>query len=87
MLKKTSYTVSLKSEEHYHVFNFSFFFLPARGCLRLQELELNRAILINEEIAHAMCLCGLRGLETISFTFTPVSPGAIKELLGTEPLL
>lgn len=29
-----------------------------------------------------MCLCGLRGLETISFTFTPVSPGAIKELLG-----
>jgi len=34
-----------------------------------------------------MCLCGLRGLETISFTFTPVSPGAIKELLGACPRL
>ena len=56
--------------------------LLAKGCLRLQELELDRTIAINEEIAHAMCLCGLRGLETISFTFTPVSPGAIKELLG-----
>ena len=55
-----------------------------KGCLRLQELELDRTIAINEEIAHAMCLCGLRGLETISFTFTPVSPGAIKELFGNN---
>ena len=54
----------------------------AKGCLRLQELELDRTVAMSEEIAHAMCLCGLRGLETISFTFTPVSPGAIKELLG-----
>ena len=60
----------------------SLFRVLAKGCLRLQELELDRTIAINEEIAHAMCLCGLRGLETISFTFTPVSPGAIKELLG-----
>jgi len=61
-----------------------FIHLSAKGCLRLQELELDRTIAISEEIAHAMCLCGLRGLETISFTFTPVSPGAIKELLGNS---
>ena len=56
--------------------------LSAKGCLKLQELEVDRTIAISEEIAYAMCLYGLRGLETISFTFTPVSPGAIKELLG-----
>ncbi|XP_068745491.1 uncharacterized protein [Montipora capricornis] len=59
----------------------------AKGCLRLQELELYRAILINEEIAHAMCSYGLRGMEMIKFTFTPISPGAIKELLGACPRL
>ena len=56
----------------------------AKGCLRLRELELDRTFSITEEIIHTLCLCGLKGLEAISFTFTPVSAGAIKELLGKK---
>lgn len=85
--KVSKWTCQARNNIAFWIYPVLFSLLSAKGCLRLQELELDRAILINEEIAHAMCLCGLRGLETISFTFTPVSPGAIKELLGKSTLI
>lgn len=85
--KVSKWTFQARNNIAFWIYPVLFSLLSAKGCLRLQELELDRAILINEEIAHAMCLCGLRGLETISFTFTPVSPGAIKELLGKSTLI
>lgn len=54
----------------------------AKGCLRLQELELDRTHHVTEETAYALCLTGLRGLQILLFTFTTASPGAIKQFYG-----
>ena len=54
----------------------------AQGCLRLQELELDRTHYVTEETASAMCQLGLRGLQVLMFTFTPVSPAALKQFYG-----
>ena len=57
-------------------------FVAAKSCLRLQYLELDRMAEFTEETAYALCLCGFRGLEAVSFTFTPVTDGAVKQLYG-----
>ena len=40
-------------------------------------LELDHMCEIGEEDAHSMCAVGLKGLQHLDFTFTPVTPKAI----------
>jgi len=54
----------------------------AKGCLRLQELELDRSHYVTEETASSMCLAGLKGLQVLMFSFTPVSPAALRHFYG-----
>ncbi|EDO42697.1 predicted protein [Nematostella vectensis] len=59
----------------------------ARGCQRLQELELDRVCHVTEDAAYAMCQQGLIGLRCLFFTFTPVSPDAILQFYSACPQL
>lgn len=51
--------------------------LPARNCMRLQVLELDHVAEINQEVAAEMCREGLKGLEMLVLTSTPVTPKAL----------
>ncbi|NXU50707.1 FBX41 protein, partial [Turnix velox] len=51
--------------------------LPARNCMRLQVLELDHVTEINQEVAAEMCREGLKGLEMLVLTSTPVTPKAL----------
>ncbi|XP_013418991.2 uncharacterized protein LOC106179780 [Lingula anatina] len=46
-------------------------------CLRLQVLELDHMCQVMENTALAMCKAGLKGLQILEFTFTPVTPKAL----------
>lgn len=50
---------------------------PARNCMRLQVLELDHVAEINQEVAAEMCREGLKGLEMLVLTSTPVTPKAL----------
>jgi len=50
---------------------------PARNCMRLQVLELDHVSEINQEVAAEMCREGLKGLEMLVLTSTPVTPKAL----------
>ncbi|TRZ10955.1 hypothetical protein HGM15179_016158 [Zosterops borbonicus] len=49
----------------------------ARNCMRLQVLELDHVAEINQEVAAEMCREGLKGLEMLVLTSTPVTPKAL----------
>ncbi|XP_010140360.1 PREDICTED: F-box only protein 41 [Buceros rhinoceros silvestris] len=49
----------------------------ARNCMRLQVLELDHVTEINQEVAAEMCREGLKGLEMLVLTSTPVTPKAL----------
>uniref|UniRef100_A0A672NL52 F-box protein 41 n=1 Tax=Sinocyclocheilus grahami TaxID=75366 RepID=A0A672NL52_SINGR len=49
----------------------------ARNCMRLQVLELDHVSEINQEVAAEMCREGLKGLEMLVLTSTPVTPKAL----------
>ncbi|XP_008489306.2 F-box only protein 41 [Calypte anna] len=49
----------------------------ARNCMRLQVLELDHVVEINQEVAAEMCREGLKGLEMLVLTSTPVTPKAL----------
>ncbi|NXR76893.1 FBX41 protein, partial [Pycnonotus jocosus] len=49
----------------------------ARNCMRLQVLELDHVAEINQEVAAEMCQEGLKGLEMLVLTSTPVTPKAL----------
>ncbi|NXF12928.1 FBX41 protein, partial [Smithornis capensis] len=51
--------------------------LPARNCMRLQVLELDHVAEINQEVAAEVCQEGLKGLEMLVLTSTPVTPKAL----------
>lgn len=51
--------------------------LLARNCMRLQVLELDHVTEINQEVAAEMCREGLKGLEMLVLTSTPVTPKAL----------
>ncbi|KAF1645101.1 F-box only protein 41, partial [Aptenodytes patagonicus] len=51
--------------------------LPARNCMRLQVLELDHVAEINQEVAAEVCREGLKGLEMLVLTSTPVTPKAL----------
>lgn len=53
------------------------FVLLARNCMRLQVLELDHVAEINQEVAAEMCREGLKGLEMLVLTSTPVTPKAL----------
>uniref|UniRef100_A0A3Q4HJA9 F-box protein 41 n=1 Tax=Neolamprologus brichardi TaxID=32507 RepID=A0A3Q4HJA9_NEOBR len=46
----------------------------ARNCMRLQVLELDHVSEINQEVAAEVCREGLKGLEMLVLTSTPVTP-------------
>ena len=50
---------------------------PARNCMRLQVLELDHVSEINQEVAAEVCREGLKGLEMLVLTSTPVTPKAL----------
>ncbi|NXL52724.1 FBX41 protein, partial [Podilymbus podiceps] len=50
---------------------------PARNCMRLQVLELDHVAEINQEVAAEVCREGLKGLEMLVLTSTPVTPKAL----------
>lgn len=59
---------------------FYFEILPlcaARNCMRLQVLELDHVSEINQEVAAEVCREGLKGLEMLVLTSTPVTPKAL----------
>ncbi|XP_071947498.1 uncharacterized protein [Antedon mediterranea] len=58
-----------------------------RNCPRLCVLELDHMQEMTEETAVGMCSNGLRGLETIIFTATPVTPKAIIQFNSACPQL
>ncbi|KAE8628764.1 hypothetical protein XENTR_v10000210 [Xenopus tropicalis] len=49
----------------------------ARNCMRLQVLELDHVTEINQEVAAEVCREGLKGLEMLVLTSTPVTPKAL----------
>ncbi|XP_038648850.1 F-box only protein 41 [Scyliorhinus canicula] len=49
----------------------------ARNCIRLQVLELDHVTEINQEVAADVCREGLKGLEMLVLTSTPVTPKAL----------
>ncbi|XP_048365662.1 F-box only protein 41 [Sphaerodactylus townsendi] len=49
----------------------------ARNCMRLQVLELDHVTEVNQEVAAEVCREGLKGLEMLVLTFTPVTPKAL----------
>ncbi|XP_078390975.1 F-box only protein 41 isoform X3 [Cetorhinus maximus] len=49
----------------------------ARNCIRLQVLELDHVTEINQEVAAEVCREGLKGLEMLVLTSTPVTPKAL----------
>ncbi|XP_041641719.1 F-box only protein 41 [Cheilinus undulatus] len=49
----------------------------ARNCMRLQVLELDHVSEINQEVAAEVCREGLKGLEMLVLTSTPVTPKAL----------
>ncbi|XP_061849463.1 F-box only protein 41 [Colius striatus] len=49
----------------------------ARNCMRLQVLELDHMAEINQEVAAEVCREGLKGLEMLVLTSTPVTPKAL----------
>ncbi|XP_028902637.1 F-box only protein 41 [Ornithorhynchus anatinus] len=49
----------------------------ARNCMRLQVLELDHVGEMNQEVAAEVCREGLRGLEMLVLTATPVTPKAL----------
>lgn len=65
--------------------------LLARNCMRLQVLELDHVSEITQEVAAEVCREGLKGLEMLVLTATPVTPKALLhfnseqwEFRGTE---
>nr|XP_056711601.1 F-box only protein 41 [Euleptes europaea] len=49
----------------------------ARNCMRLQVLELDHVAEVNQEVAAEVCREGLKGLEMLVLTSTPVTPKAL----------
>ncbi|KAJ8382985.1 hypothetical protein SKAU_G00037630, partial [Synaphobranchus kaupii] len=49
----------------------------ARNCMRLQVLELDHVSEVNQELAADVCREGLKGLEMLVLTSTPVTPKAL----------
>ncbi|XP_046901435.1 F-box only protein 41 [Hypomesus transpacificus] len=49
----------------------------ARNCMRLQVLELDHVSEVNQEVAADVCREGLKGLEMLVLTSTPVTPKAL----------
>ncbi|XP_053110809.1 F-box only protein 41 [Hemicordylus capensis] len=49
----------------------------ARNCMRLQVLELDHVMEVNQEVAAEVCREGLKGLEMLVLTSTPVTPKAL----------
>ncbi|TDH16294.1 hypothetical protein EPR50_G00018060 [Perca flavescens] len=49
----------------------------SRNCMRLQVLELDHVSEINQEVAAEVCREGLKGLEMLVLTSTPVTPKAL----------
>ncbi|XP_062244802.1 F-box only protein 41 [Platichthys flesus] len=49
----------------------------ARNCMRLQVLELDHVSEINQEVSAEVCREGLKGLEMLVLTSTPVTPKAL----------
>ncbi|XP_025025198.1 F-box only protein 41 [Python bivittatus] len=49
----------------------------ARNCMRLQVLELDHVTEVNQEVAAEVCREGLKGLEMLVLTSTPVTPKAL----------
>uniref|UniRef100_A0A8C8VFH2 F-box only protein 41 n=1 Tax=Pelusios castaneus TaxID=367368 RepID=A0A8C8VFH2_9SAUR len=49
----------------------------ARNCMRLQVLELDHVTEINQEVAAEVCREGLKGLEMLVLSSTPVTPKAL----------
>lgn len=49
----------------------------ARNCMRLQVLELDHVSEITQEVAAEVCREGLKGLEMLVLTATPVTPKAL----------
>uniref|UniRef100_A0A8C7NXR7 F-box protein 41 n=1 Tax=Oncorhynchus mykiss TaxID=8022 RepID=A0A8C7NXR7_ONCMY len=49
----------------------------ARNCMRLQVLELDHVSEVNQEVAAEVCREGLKGLEMLVLTSTPVTPKAL----------
>ena len=52
-------------------------FFLARNCMRLQVLELDHVSEITQEVAAEVCREGLKGLEMLVLTATPVTPKAL----------
>lgn len=55
----------------------AFFLFLARNCMRLQVLELDHVSEITQEVAAEVCREGLKGLEMLVLTATPVTPKAL----------
>lgn len=51
--------------------------VSAKQCQRLQVLEFDHMKEITEEVAQTLCDAGLKDLQTLEFTNTPVSPKAV----------
>ncbi|XP_078390974.1 F-box only protein 41 isoform X2 [Cetorhinus maximus] len=59
----------------------------ARNCIRLQVLELDHVTEINQEVAAEVCREGLKGLEMLVLTSTPVTPKALLHFNKTRAQL
>ncbi|CAH1783173.1 unnamed protein product [Owenia fusiformis] len=59
----------------------------AKNCPRLQVLELDHISEMTEETSILMCKQGLKGLEALDFTFTPVTPKSILQFISACPKL
>ena len=68
-----------------HCYCFTCFriFYPVKNCPRLSVLELDHMCEIGEDDARSLCAVGLKGLEELDFTFTPVTPKAILYFIST----
>ncbi|XP_077864703.1 uncharacterized protein LOC100369563 [Saccoglossus kowalevskii] len=58
-----------------------------KNCARLQLLEMDHMLEITEEIAISMCRNGLRAIERLIFTATPVTPKALLQFNSSCPQL
>ena len=67
-----------------YIRDYSAFFssYPVKSCPRLRVVELDHMCEIGEEDARKLCGVGLKGLEELDFTFTPVTPKAILHFIS-----
>ena len=62
---------------------FFIFHTTAVECKKLKYLQLDHSMELSAEVAEQMCNFGLKSIENVEFTNTPISADAIRHFAGS----